>query len=282
MSTQPDNTIIKAQQELERLLQLMVRLRDPNTGCPWDQQQTFASIVPHTIEEAYEVADAIARGDRADIKSELGDLLFQVVFYAQIAAEEGIFDFATIAATITDKMIRRHPHVFADVKYADTAEQNAAWEAIKRTELQQQSTVGENDTEQASVLDGVTVGLPALTRTVKLQRRASQVGFDWSQALPIIAKIKEELEELEEVIEQEPEAHERLQEELGDLLFACANLGRHLKLDPEAALRAGNAKFERRFRAIEVRVSELGKQMEALGLAELDALWDEVKREEKS
>lgn len=282
MSTQPDNTIIKAQQELERLLQLMVRLRDPNTGCPWDQQQTFASIVPHTIEEAYEVADAIARGDRADIKSELGDLLFQVVFYAQIAAEEGIFDFATIAATITDKMIRRHPHVFADVKYADTAEQNAAWEAIKRTELQQQSTVGENDTEQASVLDGVTVGLPALTRAVKLQRRASQVGFDWSQALPIIAKIKEELEELEEVIEQEPEAHERLQEELGDLLFACANLGRHLKLDPEAALRAGNAKFERRFRAIEVRVSELGKQMEALGLAELDALWDEVKREEKS
>jgi ATP diphosphatase len=257
--------------ELERLLQLMARLRDPERGCPWDREQTYATIAPHTIEEAYEVADAIAREDWAELQSELGDLLFQVVFQAQIAGEEGRFDFADVARGIVEKMIRRHPHVFGDESYADAAEQTAAWEQIKASEKAAQP---------AGVLEGIPLALPGLTRAVKLQKKAAKVGFDWGAAEPVLAKIEEEIAEIRhEIATQAP--LERLVDELGDVLFAVANLARHLKLDPEAALRGTNAKFERRFRRIEAWLAEDGRSPEDSTLAEMDALWERAKAEEK-
>ena len=257
--------------EMTELLELMARLRDPDNGCPWDREQTYATIVPHTIEEAYEVADAIARADWTEFQSELGDLLFQVVFYAQIAREEGRFDFADVARGIVEKMTRRHPHVFGDARYADAAEQTAAWEQLKAAEKPEQP---------ASVLAGVPLALPALTRAVKLQRKASKVGFDWGAVEPILAKIQEEIAEIRHEIASDAPP-ERLADELGDVLFAVANLARHLQLDPEAALRGTNAKFERRFQRIEAWLAESGRVPAQSTLAEMDALWDRAKAQEK-
>ncbi len=258
---------------MEVLLELMARLRDPENGCPWDRQQTYATIVPHTIEEAYEVADAIAREDWAELQAELGDLLFQVVFYAQIAREEGRFDFAAVARGIVEKMTRRHPHVFGNELYADAAEQTAAWERIKAAEA------AKGAKRPTGVLGGVPLALPALTRAVKLQKKASKVGFDWGAVEPILAKIAEEIGEIRHEIETQAPP-ERLADELGDVLFAVANLARHLRLDPEAALRGTNAKFERRFRRIERWLAKDGRAPADSTLAEMDALWERAKREE--
>lgn len=257
---------------MTRLLQLMERLRDPQSGCLWDRAQTYASIVPYTIEEAYEVADAIARGDRAELKGELGDLLFQVVFYAQLAKEEGAFTFAEVAEAVTEKMLRRHPHVFGNTEYADMAEQKAAWERLK---------AAERGTAPASALDGVSVALPAITRAVKLQRKAARVGFDWPDITPVLDKIQEELAELRTAL-ADPAAAGQAAEEMGDLLFACVNLARHLDIDPESALRATNAKFERRFRHMEARLAQAGRTPEQASLSELDGLWEQAKTEERS
>jgi len=257
--------------EIERLLQVMDRLRDSESGCPWDRAQTYASIVPHTIEEAYEVADAIARGDRAELKDELGDLLFQVVFYAQLAKEEGAFTFADVATAITEKMIYRHPHVFGDAEYASIAEQSAAWERLKAAERR---------TVAQGVLDGIPLALPALTRAVKLQRKAARVGFDWSELAPVIAKIEEELEEIRRELKAKTRS-ERVAEEIGDLLFACVNLARHVNVDPETALRAANAKFEGRFQRIEAWLAETGRTPEQSTLEEMDALWERAKAAEE-
>ncbi|MCB1766439.1 MAG: nucleoside triphosphate pyrophosphohydrolase [Candidatus Competibacteraceae bacterium] len=259
---------------LEQLLTLMARLRDPDHGCPWDREQTYATIVPHTIEEAYEVADAIAREDWTELRTELGDLLFQVVFYAQIAREEGRFDFADVASGIVEKMTRRHPHVFGDESYANAAEQTAAWERIKSAEKVETSG------SAASVLEGVPLALPALIRAVKLQKKAARVGFDWGAVEPVLAKIEEEIAEIRHEVASHAPA-ERLTDELGDVLFAVANLARHLKLDPEDALRGTNAKFERRFRQIEIWLAEEGRTPTEATLAEMDILWEQTKAEER-
>ncbi len=259
------------QHPIDALLALMARLRDPENGCPWDRQQTCATIVPHTIEEAYEVADAIAREDWVELRSELGDLLFQVVFYAQIAREEGRFDFADVTRGIVEKMTRRHPHVFGDEHYASAAEQTAAWERIKSAE--------KASPQPAGALDGIPLALPALARAVKLQKKAARVGFDWGAVEPVLAKIQEEIGEIRHEIAVQA-GPERLADELGDVLFAVANLARHLKLDPEAALRGTNAKFERRFRRIEQWLAEQGHTPTDSTLTEMDALWEQAKREE--
>jgi MazG family protein len=260
--------------ELEQLLTLLARLRDPENGCPWDREQTYATLVPHTIEEAYEVADAIAREDWAELRAELGDLLFQIVFYAQIAHEEGRFDFADVARGIVEKMTRRHPHVFGDETYANAAEQTAAWERIKSTEKAEASG------PSASVLDGVPLALPALIRAVKLQKKAARVGFDWGAVEPVLAKIEEEIAEIRHEIASSA-TPERLADELGDVLFAVANLARHLNLDPEGALRGTNAKFARRFRRIEAWLAEQRRTPAEATLAEMDALWEQAKAEER-
>ncbi|MCC9000929.1 MAG: nucleoside triphosphate pyrophosphohydrolase [Candidatus Contendobacter sp.] len=256
---------------VDALLAVMARLRDPDNGCPWDREQTYSTIVPHTIEEAYEVADAIAREDWPELQAELGDLLFQVVFYAQIAREEGRFDFDDVARGIVEKMTRRHPHVFADERYATAAEQTAAWEQIK---------AAEKPAQPAGVLDGIPLALPALTRAVKLQNKAARVGFDWGAVDPVLAKIEEEIAEIRHEIASAAPS-ERLADELGDVLFACANLARHLQIDPEAAVRGTNAKFERRFRRIEGWLAEEGRTPTESTLAEMDALWDRAKLQEK-
>ena len=269
--------------QLDDLLHLMARLRDPQYGCPWDLKQSYASIVPHTIEEAYEVADAIERGDFEHLPGELGDLLFQVVYYSQLAREEGRFEFAQVVDGITRKLLRRHPHVLVDGDLygaPDAAKLNEAavkqrWEEIKAEERAEKAAAP----EQLSLLDDVPHALPSLSRAVKLQKRAAQVGFDWPEALPVVDKVREELDEvLEAMSENDPEA---IAEELGDLLFVVGNLARHLKVDPEAALRAANAKFERRFRFIEQALREAGRAMENCALEELDALWGEAKKLEK-
>ncbi len=257
---------------VDDLLAIMQRLRDPQAGCPWDQRQTFATIAPHTIEEAYEVADAIERGDMGELCDELGDLLFQVAFYAQMAREMQEFAFADIVNAICEKMIRRHPHVFADAEYASEEELRTAWERHKEHER--------GGDARDSALDGVARALPALMRADKLQRRAARVGFDWNGVSGVVRKCREELLELEDALEQADGAAVR--EEIGDLLFACVNLARHAGADSEQALRAANDKFERRFRAIERLLSERGERVEEAGLEELDRLWDEVKRAEQS
>lgn len=257
---------------IEELLTLMARLRDPERGCPWDVQQTYATIAPYTIEEAYEVADAIARHDLDDLKDELGDLLLQVVFHAQMAREAGAFEFADVVAAIVDKMTRRHPHVFGDVQYADEAEQKRAWDDIKSAE---RGLVAES-----SILSGVPLALPALTRAVKLQRKAARVGFDWHELAPVVAKIEEEIGEIRVELANGADA-KRVADEVGDLLFACANLARHTGVDPEAALRAANAKFERRFGYIETALRAQNRQPTEATLAEMDALWEQAKAEER-
>jgi len=253
---------------IERLLYIMRRLRDPDTGCPWDIEQSFSSIAPYTIEEAYEVADAIARGDMADLKGELGDLLLQTVYHTAIGEEEGLFTFHTVADAISDKMVARHPHVFGDQSRDKTAEQQTIdWETIKATERAQ--------ADQTRTLDGVALGLPALTRAVKLQKRAARVGFDWPDVEQVLDKIREEIDELKAA---ESAAHRH--EEFGDVMFVMANLARHLNIDPEQALRDANQKFTRRFNGIEDKLQQDGRTPPQSDLAEMDALWNAVKQEE--
>ncbi|MEC7124089.1 MAG: nucleoside triphosphate pyrophosphohydrolase [Pseudomonadota bacterium] len=262
---------------LLNLLTLMAQLRDPDTGCPWDVQQDFASIAPYTIEEAYEVADAIARGDIADLRDELGDLLLQVVFHARIAEEAGHFDFTAVAAAISDKLVRRHPHVFGNQGKISAATQSASWESLKAAERAANAAA---KGRPESVLDGVPLPFPALLRAYKLQRRAARVGFDWPELAPVAAKVEEEWGELTAEIDNAGD-QARLTEEVGDLLFAVVNLARHLEIDPEAALRAGNAKFERRFRAVEDGFREKGRQMAAASLEDMEVLWNAAKASEK-
>ena len=256
--------------QTQRLLQIMALLRDPDQGCPWDKQQTFKSIAPYTVEEAYEVADAIERGDLAALKEELGDLLLQVVYHARMAEEDARFTFEDVAAGIADKLVARHPHVFGAAEIHTAEQQTHDWETRK---------AGERATrEQAGALDGVPAGMPALTRAEKLQKRAARVGFDWGDLQPVFAKVREELNELEHEIGAGSTAG-RLEDELGDVLFAVANLAHKLAVDPEQALRGTNRKFERRFRHMERRLGERGLKPAEVSLEEMDAYWDEAKRE---
>ena len=259
------------QHPLFALIEIMAKLRDPEGGCPWDLEQTFATIAPYTVEEAYEVADAIERGDLSDLKEELGDLLLQVVFHSRMAQEQGAFDITDVARAISDKMIRRHPHVFGDHAYEDLSAQVAGWEQLKAQERQAKAKTG--------VLDDVPTGLPALTRAVKLTKRAARVGFDWPTAKEVLDKLREETEEIAVEIEAGDLAKAR--EELGDILFVCANLARKLDVDPEDALRATNAKFTRRFGFVESELAKRGKTPDQSDLAEMDALWNDAKAVEK-
>jgi MazG family protein len=261
---------------IDRLLAIMARLRDPADGCPWDLEQTFATVAPYTVEEAYEVADAIERGDLSDLKEELGDLLLQVVFHARMAEEQGAFAFDDVAAAINDKMVRRHPHVFAEETYASLAHQKEGWEALKAAERARKT--GGNG-RAASLLDDVPVGLPALTRAVKLSRRAAGVGFVWPTAEDVMKKLHEEVAELEAEIAAGD--LEKARQEMGDVLFVVANLARTLEVDPEDSLRFTNTKFARRFQYIEARLAERGKTPDQSDLAEMDALWDEAKAAER-
>ena len=309
--------------DISRLIEIMAALRTPGTGCPWDLQQTFATIAPYTVEEAYEVADAIARGDLEDLKDELGDLLFQVVYHARMAEEQGAFAFADVVEAITTKMIRRHPHVFGTPEERAVGAASGFWERAKAEEKREKAPEranklrsdapavdassplpstgrgrrwGEEQGEttegagpgrhDASILGDVPAALPALTRAVKLQNRAAKVGFDWPSLAPVLAKLEEELAELESVIAEQRVGssgsgtvadRKAIEEEFGDLLFVIANVARHLKLDPEGALRLANAKFIRRFRFIEERLAEAGRSPAQSTLAEMDALWDEAK-----
>lgn len=258
-----------------RLLVIMAQLRDPVNGCPWDLKQTFASIAPHTLEEAYEVVDAIERGHFDDLKEELGDLLLQVVYYAQLGHEQNRFNFDRIAKTVGDKLVRRHPHVFGDAEFADDQARTKAWEAEKIRERAAKTPQSKGH----SVMGGIALALPALARAVKLQKRAAGKGFDWPDRAGVVGKIDEELAEVREALANQ-ENDGRVKEELGDLLFAIVNLARWAKVDPEGALRAANRKFERRFRAIESRLAQQDRRPEDCTLQELDAVWEEVKRRE--
>ena len=258
-----------------RLLRIMARLRDPQSGCPWDVEQTFRTIAPYTIEEAYEVAEAIEQNDLAALKDELGDLLLQVVFHARMAEEDGRFDFEAVAAAIGDKMVRRHPHVFGDVSVDSAAAQTRAWEDTKAAERAAKKADG----EAQGALDGVTVGLPALTRAGKLQRRAARVGFDWPETLQVFEKIDEALAEIKEELENGSDPL-RLEDEVGDLLFVAVNLARHLAVDPEAALRRSNAKFERRFRSMERALLADHAALKDLPLEVLEEAWQAAKARE--
>jgi len=257
--------------DINNLLEIMAALRDPDTGCPWDIEQDFATIAPHTIEEAYEVADAIDRGDLDDLKEELGDLLLQVVFHAQMAAERQAFDFGDVTAAIGAKLLRRHPHVFGNEEIADARAQTEAWEAHKRREREAESG------HSAGVLDGVSLGLPALLRAAKLGKRAAGVGFDWPDAQGVRDKIAEEAAELDDA--RRAADHTAIAEEIGDLLFSVAQLARHHDIDPEEALRAANAKFARRFRALEARLAADGMSWADQSLEQLEARWQGVKRQ---
>ena len=267
-----------AERNIDRLLEIMARLRDPAGGCPWDVEQSFATIAPYTIEEAYEVADAIERHDLEALRDELGDLLLQVVFHARMAEEAKAFDFEAVAGSIADKMIRRHPHVFGADSLADSASQRIAWEAHKAAERAAAAAARAEGPESA--LQGVALAFPALTRALKLQRRAARVGFDWGAPAPILDKVEEEIRELRsELCQASPP--ERVEDELGDLLFSLVNLARQLALDPEAALRRSNAKFERRFRRVEALLADQGKTPGEATLSEMEALWQRVKLEER-
>jgi MazG family protein len=252
---------------MQQLLEIMQRLRDPEKGCPWDVEQNFSTIAPFTIEEAYEVADAIERGEMSDLKDELGDLLFQVVFHAQMAKEQGSFDFEDVHQTICDKMLRRHPHVFADLEIKDAAHQKRVWEDYKTAERKQK---GEH-----SLMDGIPAGMAELTRAVKLQKRAGKVGFDWGSPGPVLDKFEEELSEMREAMASGD--HDAMEDELGDLLFVATNLARQLDIDPGTALRRGNAKFERRFRAMEDAAGGHDGLAE-MALDDMEDLWQKIKQ----
>ena len=255
-------------ERIDELIAVMATLRDPQTGCPWDREQDFSTIAPYTIEEAYEVADAIARNDLADLCDELGDLLFQVVFHARMAEEQGVFTFDDVVDAIVAKMTRRHPHVFGGDEVTDAEEQTRAWEKHKAAERK--------ENEQHSLLDGVALGLPALSRAHKLQKRAARVGFDWPTVDGVLHKVEEEISEIRAEIANDN--NEALQQEVGDLLFACVNLARHTGGDAEELLRAANNKFEYRFRYLESELEKQGKELEECSLEEMDALWEAVKR----
>jgi ATP diphosphatase len=273
---------MKPSRELASLLEIMAALRTPVTGCPWDLEQNFATIAPYTIEEAYEVADAIQRGDIADLRDELGDLLLQVVFHARMAEEAGHFDFGGVVEAITTKLIRRHPHVFGDIRDLSPAEVKALWGQIKAEEKRDRAAARGKEglvEPTAGALAGIPLALPALTRALKLQEKAGKVGFDWNDARAVLAKLREETEEIEEALAAGDE--EGVKGEVGDLLFVVANLARHLSVDPEAALRGANAKFERRFAHIETRLAEQGRAPPEASLAEMDALWNEAKQGER-
>ena len=262
--------------DITRLLQIMARLRDPVQGCPWDREQTFETILPFTLEEVYEVADAIERGDMADLQGELGDLLFQIVFYAQLAQEQGLFEFADIVAGIADKLEQRHPHVFGQAEIKDAESQNLAWEKHKEQERAQKAI---SETRPASALDNIPVALPGLMRAAKLQRRAARVGFDWPEMVQVLDKIEEEVGELREALANGG-AHDEMEHEIGDLMFACVNLARHANIDPEVALRSINRRFERRFRRVEELAMAQGQTLPEMSLIEMDRLWEQAKAEE--
>ncbi|RZA28839.1 MAG: nucleoside triphosphate pyrophosphohydrolase [Lysobacteraceae bacterium] len=267
----------RQESDIQRLLEIMARLRDREQGCPWDLEQDFSSIAPYTIEEAYEVADAIDRSDLPALKDELGDLLLQVVFHAQMAQEQGAFDFGDVVAAICDKMTRRHPHVFAGATVADAEAQTREWEALKRRERQ---AAGDAD---GSALAGIARGLPEWQRAVKLQSRAARVGFDWPGVDPVIAKLHEEIEEVRAEFQRGPvqDNQERLQDEIGDVLFVCANLARHADVDVGTAMRHANLKFERRFRLMEALAAGDAVQLSGLPLAAQEAYWERAKRQER-
>jgi len=258
---------------ITRLLEIMASLRDPKTGCPWDIEQTFKTIAPYTIEEAYEVSDAIERENYDELKDELGDLLLQVVFHSRMAEEAGLFAFDDVVEAINDKMTRRHPHVFGDEVQRDSEKQTAEWETLKAKERA-------SNNKGHSALDDVPLALPALKRAQKLQKRAAHVGFDWPDAARVLDKVHEELGEVIEAIEEKDQDH--IAEEIGDLIFVCTNLGRKLKVNVEAATRSANAKFERRYRHVETRLMDQGKRPETSSLDEMEALWVEAKMLERS
>lgn len=269
--------------DITRLIEIMARLRDPETGCPWDVQQTFATIVPYTIEEAYEVADAVERGDSEDLRDELGDLLLQVVFHARMAEEDGAFDFGGVVEAITSKLVRRHPHVFGDARDLAPDAVKALWDQIKAEEKRLKAERAGPDAAAAPArrLDDVPMALPALTRAEKLQKKASKVGFDWGEPGPVFAKIREEIDELEEALASDAPSKAAVTDEMGDLLFAVANLARHLKVDPEDALRGTNEKFRRRFSHIEMQLDRAGRTPDEASLDEMEALWQDAKRVER-
>lgn len=263
-------------QQISRLLEIMAQLRNPVGGCDWDLKQDFATVAPYTIEEAYEVADAIDREDYDDLLDELGDLLLQVAFHAQMAQEQGLFDFEQVAKGISDKLVRRHPHVFAGVTFNTDDDRRRAWEQIK----QQERAEKPHKAQDSSALAGVTAALPGLMKAEKLQRRAADVGFDWPNAEPVFAKIAEELAEVRDAMASGDQGH--IAEEVGDLQFAVVNLARHLQVEPEPAMQMANRKFERRFRAVEVALKALGIDPEQASLEQMDAIWDQVKAAEKA
>ncbi|MEZ9594764.1 nucleoside triphosphate pyrophosphohydrolase [Shewanella sp. 10N.261.52.F9] len=258
--------------DTQPLLAIMQKLRDPETGCPWDLAQSFKTIVPFTIEEAYEVADAIERMAMEELPDELGDLLFQVVFYCQLGKEQGLFDFDTVVERICNKLTRRHPHVFDGLKTSSTAVIKQNWEQLKETER--------SERELNSVLDDIPQSLPALSRSIKIQKRVARVGFDWAELEPVVAKIHEEIDEVLYEVKQESVDENKVQDEMGDLLFAVVNLARHLGVEPEQALRQANHKFERRFRGVEAYAQADGRLMTEHTLTELDGYWDKVKLDE--
>lgn len=274
---------MKPSKDIGRLIEIMAALRTPKTGCPWDLEQNFKSIAPYTIEEAYEVADAIARDDLGDLREELGDLLLQVVYHARMAEELGAFGFGDVVEGVSEKMIRRHPHVFGDETAKNAGSVDKLWDRIKAEEKALKGKPAET-----SVLGGIPVGLPGLTRAVKLQNKAAKVGFDWPSLAPVFSKLKEEIGEFEEVaLPADPRGanssvnRARIEEEFGDILFVMANIARHLKLDPENALRSANDKFVRRFQHIEKRLAEKGSSPATSSLEEMDLLWDEVRAADK-
>jgi nucleoside triphosphate diphosphatase len=260
--------------DIERLIEIMAALRDPETGCPWDKEQSFATIAPYTVEEAHEVADAIARDDLRDLCDELGDLLLQVVYHARLAEEVGAFEFGDVVEAITTKMVRRHPHVFGDEKARSAGAAKGFWEKIKAEERSQRTS----GSAYGSVLDGVPASLPALARAVKLQQKAGSVGFDWNDPRAVLEKLREEIDEVASEVAQDPVAIDRMEDEIGDVLFSVANLARHMSVDPDQALRRTNAKFIARFHFIEDALSAAGRLPADTSLEEMEALWQEAKR----
>ncbi|AAW86573.2 nucleoside triphosphate pyrophosphohydrolase [Aliivibrio fischeri ES114] len=267
---------------IEQLLSIMTQLRDEKKGCPWDKKQTFDSIVPHTIEETYEVVDAIHKKDWSNLKEELGDLLFQVVFYAQIAQEEQLFDFNDVLETLNAKLIRRHPHVFGEENFSSDAEIAANWDKVKQQERLDKEKSNQQTTVQESILDTIPTALPSLLRANKIQKQCAKVGFDWDELQPVANKVNEEVAEVLEEVYKVPRNEEKVEEELGDLLFATVNLVRHLEKNPEQVLSKANNKFERRFRQIEANVAKKGKKIEQCELNELDLEWEKIKRSERN
>lgn len=264
-------------QSIEKLIEIMQSLRDPDNGCPWDLEQDFQSLIPFTIEEAYEVADAIEQNNLEDIKDELGDLLFQIVFYSQLGKEKNAFDFNDVAQGISEKLIRRHPHVFSDSKIKNSEEQTKEWEKIKQQEREMKSI---KNSSELSILDDVSRALPSLMRSEKLQKRAAREGFDWPNIQDVMLKVNEELSEVQQELNADAQDKEKIEDEIGDLFFSCINLSRHAGLNAEICIRKANLKFERRFRALEVIARNKELQINKMTVDELEELWQEVKSQE--